>query len=128
MKGDEVHRLASPFDRRAAPGVEASRGESMKPGWKVGLSICTARFTETLTERSHREEFSFQNRNGRQRPLGVAALENKIVQQAVVSIINQIYEDRPGRSQHQALDALYVAIMRKKVNWILYCDIRGFFR
>jgi group II intron reverse transcriptase/maturase len=74
--------------------------------------------------------------DGRQRPLGVAALEDKIVQQAVVTILNQIYEEdfrgfsygfRPGRSQHQALDALYVAITRKKVNWILDCDIRGFF-
>jgi RNA-directed DNA polymerase len=74
--------------------------------------------------------------DGRQRPLGVAALEDKIVQQAVVAILNHIYEEdfrgfsygfRPGRSQHQALDALYVAITRKKVNWILDCDIRGFF-
>jgi group II intron reverse transcriptase/maturase len=74
--------------------------------------------------------------DGRQRPLGVAALEDKVVQQAVVTILNQIYEEdfrgfsygfRPGRSQHQALDALYVGITRKKVNWILDCDIRGFF-
>jgi group II intron reverse transcriptase/maturase len=68
--------------------------------------------------------------------LGVAALEDKVVQQAVATILNQIYEEdfrgfsygfRPGRSQHQALDALYVAITRKKVNWVLDCDIRGFF-
>jgi len=74
--------------------------------------------------------------DGRQRPLGVAALEDKIVQQAVARILNQIYETdfqgfsygfRPGRSQHQALDALTVGIERKKVNWILDLDIRGFF-
>src|SRR5215470_16790493 len=74
--------------------------------------------------------------DGRQRPLGVAALEDKIVQQAVATILNQIYEEdfrgfsygfRPGRSQHQALDALSVAITRKKVNWIVDADIRGFF-
>ncbi len=74
--------------------------------------------------------------DGRQRPLGVAALEDKIVQQAVVTILNQIYEEdfwgfsygfRPGRSQHQALDALSVGITRKKVNWVLDADIRGFF-
>jgi RNA-directed DNA polymerase len=74
--------------------------------------------------------------DGRQRPLGVAALEDKIVQQAVTRILNQIYETdfqgvsygfRPGRSQHQALDALTVGIERKKVNWILDLDIRGFF-
>jgi group II intron reverse transcriptase/maturase len=74
--------------------------------------------------------------DGRQRPLGVAVLEDKIVQQAVTRILNQIYEEdfqgfsygfRPRRSQHQALDALSVGIERKKVNWILDLDIRGFF-
>ena len=73
--------------------------------------------------------------DGRQRPLGVAALEDKIVQQAVVTILNQIYEVdfkgfsygfRPGRSPHQALDALSVGIHRKRVNWVLDADIRGF--
>jgi hypothetical protein len=68
--------------------------------------------------------------------LGVAALEDKIVQQAAVTILNQIYEVdfkgfsygfRPGRSPHQALDALTVGIQRKRVNWVLDADIRGFF-
>ncbi len=68
--------------------------------------------------------------------MGIAALEDKIVQQAVVTILNQIYEEdflgfsygfRPGRSQHQALDALTVGITRKRVNWVLDVDIRGFF-
>ena len=74
--------------------------------------------------------------DGRQRPLGIAALEDKIVQQAVVTVLNQIYEEdflgfsygfRPGRSQHDALDALWVGIMRKKVSWILDADVSGFF-
>jgi group II intron reverse transcriptase/maturase len=74
--------------------------------------------------------------DGRQRPLGIAALEDKIVQQAVVTILNQIYgvdfkgfsyEFRPGRGPHQALDALTVGIQRKRVNWVLDADIRGFF-
>ena len=69
------------------------------------------------------------------RPLGIAALEDKIVQQAVVTILHAIYEEdfrgfsygfRPGRSQHMALDALYMAIERKKVNWILDLDVRSF--
>jgi group II intron reverse transcriptase/maturase len=68
--------------------------------------------------------------------LGIAALEDKIVQQAVVTILNQIYEVdfkgfsygfRPGRNPHQALDALVVGIQRKRVNWVLDGDIRGFF-
>jgi group II intron reverse transcriptase/maturase len=74
--------------------------------------------------------------DGRQRPLGIAVLEDKIVQRAVTQILNQIYETdfqeesygfRPGRNPHQALDALTVGIERKKVNWILDLDIRGFF-
>ena len=74
--------------------------------------------------------------DGRQRPLGIAALEDKIVQRAVVEVLNAIYEEdflgfsygfRPGRSQHHALDALAIGIMRKKVNWVLDADIRGFF-
>jgi len=74
--------------------------------------------------------------DGRQRPLGIAALEDKIVQQAVLWVIQSIYEQdflgfsygfRPGRSQHTALDALSVAITSKRVNWILDADIAGFF-
>jgi retron-type reverse transcriptase len=73
--------------------------------------------------------------DGRQRRLGVAALEDKSVQQAVVTIRNQIYEEdflgfsygfRPGRSQHDALDALSYALRKKKVNYILDADIRSF--
>jgi RNA-directed DNA polymerase len=74
--------------------------------------------------------------DGRPRLLGIASLEDKIVQRAVVGILNAIYETdflgfsygfRPGRSQHDALDALAVGIRRKRVNWVLDADIRGFF-
>ena len=74
--------------------------------------------------------------DGKQRPLGIAALEDKIVQQAVVTVLNQIYEEdflgfsygyRPGRKQHDALDALAVGLKRKRVNWVLEFDVRGFF-
>src|SRR2546428_2597416 len=73
---------------------------------------------------------------GRQRPPGIAALEDKIVQRAVVAVLNAIYEEdffvfsygfRPGRSHHHALDALAVGITRTQVNWILDADIRSFF-
>src|SRR5205823_1642460 len=74
--------------------------------------------------------------DGRQRPLGIAALEDKIVQQAVVSVLNAIYEAdfigfsycfRPGRDQQQALEAHWVALHRSMVNWALDADIRSFF-
>ncbi len=74
--------------------------------------------------------------DGRQRPLGIASLEDKIVQRAVVEVLNAVYEAdfrgfsygfRPGRGPHDALDALTVGISRKKVNWVLDADIRDFF-
>jgi len=74
--------------------------------------------------------------DGRQRPLGVAALEDKILQRALVEVLNAVYECdfvgfsygfRPGRSPHDALDALAVGITRKKVNWVLDADLRDFF-
>src|SRR6266436_3391887 len=74
--------------------------------------------------------------DGRQRPLGIAALEDKIVQRALVEVLNAIYEEdflgfsygfRPGRGQHDALDALTTGIERKKVNWVLDADLRDFF-
>ncbi len=73
--------------------------------------------------------------DGRERLLGIASLEDKIVQQAVVWVLQAIYEQdfvgfsygfRPSRSQHDALDALNVAITSKRVNWILDADIEGF--
>jgi group II intron reverse transcriptase/maturase len=74
--------------------------------------------------------------DGRQRPLGIAALEDKVLQRAVVEVLGAIYEAdfagfsygfRPGRSPHHALDTLAVGIERKKVNWVLDADIRDFF-
>jgi len=74
--------------------------------------------------------------DGRQRPIGIPTLEDKVVQRATVDVLNAIYESdflgfsygfRPGRDQHQALDALWTGLTRKKVNWVLDADIRGFF-
>ncbi|MDQ4004957.1 MAG: reverse transcriptase domain-containing protein, partial [Actinomycetota bacterium] len=74
--------------------------------------------------------------DGRLRPLGIAALEDKILQRAVVEVLNAVYEEdflgfsygfRPGRSPHDALDALAAGIYKKKVNWVLDADIRDFF-
>ena len=74
--------------------------------------------------------------DGRLRPLGIATLEDKIVQRAVVEVLNAIYEEdflgfsygfRPGRGPHDALDALAVGITRKKVNWVLDADVSNFF-
>jgi RNA-directed DNA polymerase len=74
--------------------------------------------------------------DGSERPLSILCLEDKIVQQAVATVLEAIYEEdflgfsygfRPGRGQHDALDALHVGILRRQVNWVLDADIRGFF-
>src|SRR3989442_50081 len=74
--------------------------------------------------------------DGRQRPLGIPTLEDKIVQRTTVDVLNAIYETdflgfsygfRPGRNPHNALDALYAGLLTRKVNWVLDADIRGFF-
>ena len=73
--------------------------------------------------------------DGEQRPIGIAALVDKIVQ-ALLWIMESVYEEdfqgfsygfRPGRSQHNALDAVYIALTQKKVSWVLDADIKGFF-
>jgi len=122
--------------REAAPGVDGVT-------WKEYETDLDKRL-EDLYSRVHRGAYRAQpskrayipKEDGRQRPLGIAALEDKIVQHAVGTVLNQIYEEdflgfsygfRPGRSQHDALDALWVGIMRKKVSWVLDADIRDFF-
>lgn len=111
--------------------------------WREYRSDLEARLSD-LHGRVHRGAYRAQpsrrqyipKPDGRQRPLGIAALEDKIVQQAVRTVLEQIYEEdfrgfsygfRPGRSCHRALDALYVGINRRKVSWVLDADIRGFF-
>jgi RNA-directed DNA polymerase len=122
--------------RKASPGVDGVRWQEYEIGLEDRLVDLHGRIHRGAYQAQPSRRVFIPKPDGRHRPLGVAALEDKIVQQAVATILNQIYEEdfrgfsygfRPGRSQHQALDALYVAITRKKVNWMLDSDIRGFF-
>ena len=122
--------------RKAAPGVDGVTWQEYETGLEGQLVDLHSRVHRGAFRAQPSRRVYIQKDDGRQRPLGVAALEDKIVQQAVVTILNAIYEEdflgfsygfRPGRSQHQALDALSVALTRKHVNYILDADIRGFF-
>jgi retron-type reverse transcriptase len=121
--------------KKAAPGVDGMT-------WQEYGQDLEARLRD-LHGRVHRGSYHAQpsrrvwipKADGRQRPLGIAALEDKVVQHAVGTVLNQIWEEdflgfsygfRPGRGQQDALDALWVGIVRKSVNWILDLDIRSF--
>ena len=123
------------LQRKASPGVDGVTWQEYETGLEDRLVDLHSRVHRGTYRAKPSRRVYIPKADGRQRPLGVAALEDKIVQQAVVTILNQIYEVdfkgfsygfRPGRSPHQALDALSVGIQRKKVNWVLDADIRGF--
>ena len=124
------------LQRKASPGVDGVTWQEYETGLGDRLVDLHNRVHRGTYRAKPSRRVFIPKADGRQRPLGVAALEDKIVQQAVVTILNQIYEVdfkgfsygfRPGRSPHQALDALTVGIQRKRVNWVLDADIRGFF-
>src|SRR6202023_1469972 len=122
--------------REAAPGVDGRTWQSYKQNLEVNLVELHSRIHRgTYRALTSRRRY-IPKPDGRQRPLGIAALEDKIVQRAVVEVLNTIYEEdflgfsygfRPGRGQHDALDALAVGVTRTKVNWIVDADIAGFF-
>src|ERR1700682_2894583 len=124
------------LQRKASPGIDGVRWQEYETGLEDRLIDRHSRVHRGVYRAKSSRRVFIPKADGRQRPLGVAALEDKIVQQAVVTILNQIYEVdskgfsygfRPGRSPHQALDALTVGIQRKRVNWVLDADILGFF-
>ena len=123
--------------RRAAPGVDGVTWEDYEAGLEGNLFDLHARVhSGGYRALPVRRRFIPKPGTDKQRPLGIAALEDKIVQRALVAVLNAIYEEdflgfsygfRPGRNQHDALDALSVAISGTPVNWILDADIRSFF-
>ncbi len=122
--------------RRAAPGVDGMTWREYETGLEERLADLHSRVQRGAYRAKPSRRVYIPKADGRQRPLGIAALEDKIVQQSVVTILNQIYEEdflgfsygfRPGRSPHQALDALSVGLHSRLVKWVLDADIRGFF-
>jgi len=122
--------------RNAAPGVDGLTWQD----YEADLERKLARLHDRVQRGAYRALPSrrryIPKPDGRQRPLAIAAIEDKIVQRAVVAVMNGIYEEdflgfsygfRPGRGQHDGLDALVVAIGSRRVNYILDADIRSFF-
>ena len=124
------------LQKEAAPGVDGMTWKEYATGVEERLADLHSRVHQGTYRAQPSRRVYIPKPDGRKRPLGIAALEDKIVQQAVVEILNAIYEDdflgfsygfRPGRSAHDALDALSVALQFEKVSWVLDADIRSFF-
>ena len=122
--------------RDAAPGVDGVTWQEYGDGLEEKLKDLQDRIHRGAYRPQPSRRVNIPKPDGRQRALGIAALEDKIVQHAVAEVLNQVWEEdflgfwygfRPGRKQHDALDALSAGIMGKKVNWVLDADIRGFF-
>jgi group II intron reverse transcriptase/maturase len=122
--------------RNAAPGVDGVTWQDYESDLESNLQDLHARVHRGAYRAKPSRRRYIPKPDGRQRPLGIAALEDKVLQRAVVAVLNAIYEEdflgfsygfRLRRSQHDALDALIVGIDRKKVNWILDLDVRDFF-
>ena len=122
--------------RNAAPGVDGVTWQEYAQDLEANIVDLHARIHRGAYRALPSRRKYIAKPDGRQRPLGIAALEDKIAQRALVEVLNAIYEEdflgfsygyRPERSQHDALDALAAAITRTKVNWILDADVRSFF-
>ena len=121
---------------QAAAGIDGVTWASYGQDLEANLTDLHARVQGGAYRAKPSRRVYIPKADGRLRPLGIASLEDKIVQRAVVEVLNAIYEEdflgfsygfRPGRKPHDALDALAVGIYKKKVNWILEADIRSFF-
>ena len=122
--------------RNAAPGVDGETWRHYGEQLEENLQDLSDRLKRGAYRAKPVKRAYIPKPDGRQRPLGVTTLEDKIVQRATVEVLNAIYETdflgfsygfRPGRSPHDALNALSAGIMTRKVSWVLDADIRGYF-
>src|SRR5712692_1743951 len=122
--------------RDAAPGIDGETWGHYGQALEANLVDVSGRLKRGAYRAKPVKRTYIPKADGRQRPLGIPTLEDKLVQRATVEVLNAIYETdflgfsygfRPGRNAHNALDALYAGILTRKVNWVLDADIRGFF-
>ena len=122
--------------RQAAPGVDGVTWQFYGEELEENLQCLSQRLKRGAYRAKPTRRTFIAKSDGSKRPLGVTSFEDKVVQRATVTVLNAIYEVdflgfsygfRPGRSQHNALDALYAGLLTKNVNWVLDLDISGFF-
>lgn len=135
----DIDRLRASFNglkRDAAAGVDGETWRAYGDNLEANLRDLADRLKRGAYRAKPVRRAFIPKADGRPRPLGVPALEDKLVQRAAVEVLNAIYEEdflgfsygfRPGRNPHQALDALSAGITTRKVNWVLDADIRSFF-
>lgn len=133
---DRLRAAYGALNPKAASGVDGVTWKTYGQDLEGNLRDLLQRVHSGAYRASPSRRAYIPKADGRQRPLGIATLEDKILQRAVVEVLNAVYEVdflgfsygfRPGRSPHDALDALAAGIYRRKVNWVLDADIRDFF-
>ena len=133
---DLLREAYGALKRDAAPGVDDETWYQYGEQLESRLPVLHERVQSGRYRAKPSKRIWLPKPDGRKRPIGIAALEDKIVEQAVVWVLNQIYEEdfigfsygfRPERSQHDALDAIWVGITQRKISWVLDADIKGFF-
>ncbi len=136
ITSDRLRAAFFDLKKKAAPGVDGVTWSQYEAALEDNLLDLADRLARGAYRAKPSRRVFIPKADGRLRPLGIASLEDKLVQRAAVEVLNAIYETdflgfsygfRPRRSQHNALDALATGICTKKVNWVLDADIRGFF-
>jgi len=133
---ERLRRMFHELKRDAAAGIDGVTWEAYRKDLEANLQDLSGRLQRGAYRARPTRRAYIEKADGRRRPLGVPALEDKVVQRAVAEVLGAVYEEdflgfsygfRPGRSPHHALDALTTGIMTRKVNWVLDADIREFF-
>ena len=136
VDADRLRAAYRAINPKAAPGIDQVTWDAYGQNLRVNLEDLLRRVHSGAYRARPSRRVYIPKPDGRQRPLGIAVLEDKILQRAVVEVLNAVYEEdflgfsygfRPGRGPHDALDALAVGISERKVNWILDADISDFF-
>jgi RNA-directed DNA polymerase len=133
---DHLRRAYYALKREAAPGIDGETWQHYGEALEENLRDLSGRLARGAYRAKPVKRAYIPKADGRQRPLGIPTLEDKLVQRTTGEVLNAIYETdflgfsygfRPGRSPHQALDALYAGLLTRKVNWVLDADIRGYY-